>query len=429
MKRQSGSYTVAHPQHFKQQALRWAHSHGHAAYLDNNQYPHYPNSQFECLIGAGALSQLQCHVGEAFQQLRGYQQHTQDWLFGYLGYDLKNEIEALESNLPDGTGFPDSYFFQPEHLVTVYKDGRVIIESPTLSPDSIFQQILATTLPDYAQQPVTMKARVSKGQYLQTIQQLRKHIAAGDVYEINYCQEFYAEGAEVNPLAVFSKLNQLSQAPFSCYLKLEDKHLLSASPERFMRKQGDTVTSMPIKGTIRRGKTEAEDEALKHELLHNIKEQAENVMIVDLVRNDLTRSCIPGTIQVEELFGIKTFAKVHHMVSTISGQLRPEVDGIEAIQNAFPMGSMTGAPKVRVMQLTEQYEHSKRGIYSGTAGYFTPNGDFDLNVVIRSLVYNQTTQYLSYHVGGAITWDSVPEQEYAECLLKAATIERVLGGE
>lgn len=428
MKRQSGSYTVAHPQHFKQQALGWANSHSHVAYLDNNQFTNYPDPSFECLIAAGMLSHLQCDVGNAFKQLREYQQQTNDWLFGYLGYDLKNEIERLESKLPDGTGFADLHFFQPEHLITLHVDGRVTIESASLSADGILAQIQATTLPNHTQQPIAMKPRVSKEQYLKTIQQLREHIAAGDVYEINYCQEFYSDAANINPLGVFSKLNQLSQAPFSCYLKLNDKYLLCASPERFMSKQGDLVCSMPIKGTVRRGNNYAEDETLKHELRHNIKEQAENVMIVDLVRNDLTRSCMPGTIEVTELFGIKTFQKVHHMVSTISGQLRPNVDAIEAIRNAFPMGSMTGAPKVRVMQLTEQYEHSKRGIYSGAAGYFSPTGNFDLNVVIRSLVYNHTNQYLSYHVGGAITWDSVPELEYEECLLKAATIEKVLKG-
>ncbi|CAN5387663.1 anthranilate synthase component I family protein [soil metagenome] len=426
MKRQSGSYTVANPQLFKQQALSWANSHSHVAYLDNNAYPDYPGASFECIIGIGVRSNLQCNVGDAFRKLHQYQQQTQDWLFGYLGYDLKNEIEALESNLPDGTGFPDLYFFQPEHLITVQLDGNITIESATELPEDILSQVEATTIPHYVQQSVAMKPRMSKEQYLHTIQQLREHISAGDVYEINYCQEFYAEGVNINPLLVFAKLNQLSQAPFSCYLKLEEKYLLCASPERFMRKQGDLVSSMPIKGTTRRGKDAVEDEALKHELRLNIKEQAENVMIVDLVRNDLTRSCIPGTIQVDELFGIKTFPKVHHMVSTVSGQLRADVAGIAAIRNAFPMGSMTGAPKVRVMQLTEQYEHSKRGIYSGAAGYFTPNGDFDLNVVIRSLVYNQASQYLSYHVGGAITWDSVPELEYEECLLKAATIEAVL---
>ncbi len=426
MKRQSGSFVTNRPQRFKQQALCWANQYGHMAYLDNNRYPHYPDSQFECLIGTDALAVLQCNAGNAFTQLQQFKAETNDWLFGYLGYDLKNEVEQLESRLPDGTGFADMCFFQPKHVVKLAADGVVEIASVDVAPEEIFNQIVATPLPDYRHQPIPMQPRISRAQYLQTVQQLREHIAAGDVYEINYCQEFYAEGAVLDPLGVFLKLNDASKAPFGCYLKLEDKYLLCASPERFMRKQGNTLTSMPIKGTIRRGKSGAEDEALKHTLQNDTKERAENVMIVDLVRNDLTRSCTPGTIAVEELFGVYTFPKVHHLISTVSGQLRPDVNAIEAIKNAFPMGSMTGAPKVRVMQLTEQYEHSKRGIYSGAAGYFTPEGDFDLNVVIRSLVYNQTALYLSYHVGGAITWDSVPEREYEECLLKAAGMVEVL---
>lgn len=428
MMRASGSYQIDSPQHFKQKTLQWANQFGHVAYLDHNQYQGYTKPYFNCLIGAGAISQLQCNVGNAFEQLKQYQHQTNDWLFGFLGYDLKNEVEHLTSTLPDGTGFPDLFFFQPEHIINISASGTVTIESPTLSPDIIFEQIKSTNVVTNAHAQISMQARISKAEYLRTIQQLREHIAAGDVYEINYCQEFYAEGVELNPIDIFNKLNQLSLAPFSCYLKFDDKHLLCASPERFLRKVGNTVTSMPIKGTIRRDNDPIVDDALKIELRNNIKEQAENVMIVDLVRNDLTRSCIPGTIHVDELFGVYSFTKVHHLVSSVSGTLRDEVNGIDAIRNAFPMGSMTGAPKVRVMQLIEHYEHSKRGIYSGAAGYFTPNGDFDFNVVIRSLVYNQANQYLSYHVGGAITWDSVPEQEYEECLLKASLIAAIVKG-
>jgi para-aminobenzoate synthetase component 1 len=428
MMRQSGSYQTNSPQQFKLKALHWANGFGHAVCFDHNQYPSYPNPSFDCLIGAGALSTLQCNVGSAFEQLKAFQHQTQDWLFGFLGYDLKNEIEHLTSVLPDGTSFPDLYFFQPEHLITIHIDSCIVIESSSISPSEIFGQIESTEIFEPRHSPITMQARISKERYLQTVQTLREHIAAGDVYEINFCQEYFAEGADINPLAVFEKLNQLSKAPFSCYLKFDDKYLLSASPERFLQKKGNTITSMPIKGTIRRDSNTDKDEALKTELRNSIKEQAENVMIVDLVRNDLTRSCIPGTIKVQELFQVYTFPKVHHLVSTVSGTLKPVVNGIDAIRNAFPMGSMTGAPKVRVMQLTEQYEQTKRGIYSGAAGYFAPNGDFDFNVVIRSLIYNHTSQYLSYHVGGAITWDSVPEQEYEECLLKATAIEEILKG-
>ncbi len=426
MMRKTGSYQIDSPQHFKQKALHWANGFSHVAYLDHNQYKGYANPSFDCLIGAGAISNLQCEAGNAFAQLAQFQQQTNDWLFGFLGYDLKNEVEHLTSNLPDGTGFPDLYFFQPEHIVTIHLDGAVTIETTAQSPDDIFKQIELTTLKEVSHSPISMQARITKEQYLNTIQQLREHIAAGDVYEINFCQEFYADDVELEPLHTFSKLNNLSKAPFSYYLKFDNKFLLCTSPERFLTKQGDKLTSMPIKGTIRRDANPDIDESLKIELRNNIKEQAENVMIVDLVRNDLTRSCIPGTIEVDELFNVYSFPKVHHLVSSVSGTIRPDVNGIDAIRNAFPMGSMTGAPKVRVMQLTEQYEQSKRGIYSGAAGYFTPNGDFDLNVVIRSLVYNATLHYLSYHVGGAITWDSVPELEYEECLLKAAAIEAVL---
>lgn len=428
MMRESGSYQIDSPQHFKQKALQWANQSGHVAYLDHNQYQGYANPSFDCVIGAGAISYLQCNVGNAFEQLKQYRNQTNDWLFGFLGYDLKNEVEQLSSSLPDGTGFSDLFFFQPEYIITLSANGAVHIESPTLSPDDVFTQINSTKVNESSNTHIAMQARIDKEEYLETIKQLREHIAAGDVYEINYCQEFFAENATINPIETFSKLNELSQAPFSCYLKFDGKHLLCASPERFLKKIGSKLTSMPIKGTTRRDNDPKIDEALKTALRNNIKEQAENVMIVDLVRNDLTRSCLPGSIQVEELFSVYSFTKVHHLVSSISGTLRDDIHGIDAVRNAFPMGSMTGAPKVRVMQLTEQYEKSKRGIYSGAAGYFAPNGDFDFNVVIRSLVYNQITQYLSYHVGGAITWDSVPEQEYEECLLKAASIIEILKG-
>jgi para-aminobenzoate synthetase component 1 len=218
----------------------------------------------------------------------------------------------------------------------------------------------------------------------------------------------------------------LSKAPFSCYFKFDGKYLLSASPERFLKKQGSKLISMPIKGTARRGKNIEDDLALRRKLLADQKERSENVMIVDLVRNDLSRSSVEGSVKVEELFGIKTFPQVHQMVSTITGVLRDDVHFVDAIRNAFPMGSMTGAPKVRAMELIEQYEKSKRGLYSGAVGYITPEGDFDFNVVIRSLLYNSLNHYLSFHVGSAIVFDSAPEKEYEECLLKAKALIQVL---
>jgi para-aminobenzoate synthetase component 1 len=184
-----------------------------------------------------------------------------------------------------------------------------------------------------------------------------------------------------------------------------------------------------MKGTAGRDLMDsANDEALKKVLESSAKEQAENVMIVDLVRNDLSKVCTDGTVKVDELFKIYSFPQVHQMISTISGELDPSVNFSDIVKATFPMGSMTGAPKRRVIELTEQYEVSSRGIYSGAVGYFTPEDDFDFNVVIRSLMYNKSTRYLSYHVGSGITFYSDPEKEWEECLLKAEGIKKVLTG-
>ena len=247
-----------------------------------------------------------------------------------------------------------------------------------------------------------------------------------DIYEMNFCQEFFAENAVIDPLSVYQQLAKLSPTPFSGYFKLKDKYILSATPERFLTKRGTILTSQPIKGTARRSTEETEDAAIKQALSTNKKEQAENVMIVDLVRNDMTKSAVKGSVKVDELFGIYSFPQVHQMISSISCQLSPQVHFVEAIKNAFPMGSMTGAPKLRAMQLIDQYEKSKRGIYSGSMGYITPDRDFDFNVIIRSIIYNSTNRYLSFQVGSAITYQADAENEYDECLLKASAIMSVL---
>jgi para-aminobenzoate synthetase component 1 len=203
---------------------------------------------------------------------------------------------------------------------------------------------------------------------------------------------------------------------------------LSASPERFIKKSLNKLYSQPIKGTVRRAQDDAEDEKLKSALLASEKERAENLMIVDLVRNDLAKSSETGSVEVTELFGRYSFKQVHQMISTVSSTIIDGLNPVTAIANAFPMGSMTGAPKVMAMQLIEQYENSKRGLYSGAIGYFAPNEDFDFNVVIRSIQYNEERQYVNFEVGSAITIDSHAEQEYEECLLKASAMLRALGG-
>ncbi len=258
------------------------------------------------------------------------------------------------------------------------------------------------------------------------MERIREHILDGDVYELNYCIEFFAKKARIDPLVVYEKLASRSPMPFSVFGRVHDCYMMGASPERFLKKTGTQLLSQPIKGTIRRGKDTAEDEQLKKLLQTDEKERAENMMIVDLVRNDLARSAVTGSVKVEEMFGIYTFAQLHQMISSVSAQLRPEVPFTEAIKHAFPAGSMTGAPKIKAMELIDQYEDVKRGLYSGAIGYITPEGDFDFNVVIRSILYNAATAYLSFQVGSAITYDAVGEKEYEECLLKAKAMWEVL---
>jgi para-aminobenzoate synthetase component 1 len=270
---------------------------------------------------------------------------------------------------------------------------------------------------------------MSKPEYLEAFSKLKTHIQRGDIYEVNLCQEFYAEGATIDPLLTYRELNRVSPTPFSTFFKIRDRYILSASPERFLAKRGETLVSQPIKGTAPRGRSPEEDSRIIKELRNNPKEIAENVMIVDLVRNDMTRSAKPGTVAAENKLEVKSYQQVHQLVSTVTCTKNPCISDIEAIKNIFPPGSMTGAPKISAMRLCDSYEASRRGVYSGTVGYFAPNGDFDFNVIIRTILYNKTQKYLSFHTGGAITYSAEAEKEYAECLLKAGAILKTLGAE
>jgi len=395
--------------------------------LSSHEMPHYPHGDYDALMAFGALEVLQCSAGKALAQLQDFVDRTKDWLFGCLAYDLKNEVEKLSSENPDHLGFPEMHFFQPTVVIEI-KSEQVLIHSSGISPENIFQTICDFKIKN-TQKPSCipdLQTRMSKSTYIDTVDQIKNHILEGDVYEMNFCQEFFIENAVLDPFFVFNKLNEISRAPFSCFYKLKNRFLICASPERYMKKIGNTLISQPIKGTIKRGADQAEDELLKEQLYHSEKDRAENVMIVDLVRNDFARVCKAGSVQVKELFGIYPFEQVFQMISTIEGELKKEIHLVDAIKNTFPMGSMTGAPKVMAMQLIEKYEQSKRGLYSGAVGYITPDGNFDFNVVIRSMLYNQSNEYLSFQVGGAIVYDSVPELEYEECLLKAKGILAVL---
>ncbi|WP_433836372.1 anthranilate synthase component I family protein [Flavobacterium anhuiense] len=419
---------IANPKLFKEQLLSWAQQFREVVFLDSNSYPQQ-YSNFDCILAVDAFTSLQTDYYNAFEDLKQYQQNTKDWLFGYLSYDLKNDTEKLESNNFDGLGFPDLFFFQPKKIF-ILKDNELEIQYLMLCDDEVeedFEEIVQSSKSKVqSMEPLDIKQRISKDLYVQKVNKMLEHIHIGDMYEGNFCMEFYAENAVINPLEKFQKLNEISQPPFSVFFKNYKHYLLSASPERYLKKEGDKIISQPIKGTSKRFSDAIEDENSKNILASDAKERAENIMITDLVRNDLSHTAQKGSVVVEELCGIYSFLQVHQMISTITSKLDSQYSAVDVLKTTFPMGSMTGAPKISVMEIVENLEETKRGLYSGAVGYFTPEGDFDFNVVIRSILYNQENKYVSFSVGSAITSQSIPEKEYEECLLKAKAMHEVL---
>ena len=426
--RVSEFYTIDNPSLFKEQLLYWAQQFREVAFLDSNSYPQ-AYSSYDCMLAVDAFTLLQTDYHNAFEDLKQYQQTTKDWLFGYLSYDLKNDSERLQSNNFDGLDFPDLFFFQPKKIFLL-KGNQLETRYLHLCDDELQEdyQDITTIVPQQstASDSVMVQARIDQKKYLEQVQKMQEYIHKGDIYEANFCMEFYAENATIQPLEKFQKLNAISQPPFAVFLKNNQQYLLSATPERYLRKEGEDLISQPIKGTAKRYEDPVADEKAKDDLASNPKERAENIMITDLVRNDLSRTAQKGSVQVEELCGIYSFMQVHQMISTITSKMDEKYSVIDVLRLTFPMGSMTGAPKISAMKIIEELEATKRGLYSGAVGYFTPEGDFDFNVVIRSILYNQKKQYLSFSVGSAITALSVPEQEYEECLLKAKAMKSVL---
>jgi len=404
--------------------LNWVQQFDTFCFLDNHQY-HLEGHTIECLLGAGIKRKIRCNAGSALAQLQQFIDESNNWLFGHLGYDLKNEIEQVSSLHPDHIQFPDLFFFEPEIVIRL-DENELFIEAD--DAEKIFSEIIeqeSLLLP--TSNRVTIHYRISKEEYISIINQLKQHILRGDCYEINFCQEFFAEDAVIDPVAIYKKLSAVSPNPFSALYKINDRWLICASPERFLKKQGDEILSQPIKGTSKRIIGDIKNDKLnKEELWRSAKDRSENVMVVDLVRNDLAKVCEKGTVKADELYGVYSFPQVHQMISTVSGQLKENVTFSDIIKATFPMGSMTGAPKKRVVELIEKYEKTKRGIFSGAAGYITPGGNFDFNVVIRSIMYNASSNYLSFQAGSGITFYSDAEKEWDECLLKVEAIKKIL---
>lgn len=408
--------------------MAWSQQFREVVFLDSNDYPS-KYSSYDGVLAVDAFTSIKTDYYNAFEDLKVYQQTTKDWLFGYLSYDLKNDTEELQSKNHDGLSFPDLFFFQPKKIFLL-KGNQLEIQYLNMCDDEFqedVKEIQGTIyVPDAFEVGLDIEQRISKEEYLSKIDKMLGHINRGDIYEANFCMEFYAEDAQINPLDKFLKLNEISKSPFGVFFKNKNQYLLSASPERYLKKEGEALISQPIKGTSKRFADEILDEESKNDLQKDPKERSENIMIVDLVRNDLSRTAQKGSVEVRELCAIYSFLQVHQMISTVTSKLDTQYSPVDALKTTFPMGSMTGAPKISAMHIIEALEETKRGLYSGAVGYFTPEGDFDFNVVIRSILYNEEIRYVSFSVGSAITSLADPEKEYEECLLKAKAMHTVL---
>ena len=428
MKRFSKQFEIENIDEFKQKVLQFSQQFREVIYLESNNYKD-KYSTFDAVFAFDAFTSLQTDAFNGFEKLKEYQTDSNDWLFGYLTYDLKNDVEDISSNNFDGLAFPELFFFQPKKIITI-KDNCVEFNYLNFCNDELefdFKEINEITLSnDLSNNQIQIKERISKEAYISKVAKVKEHIQRGDIYEANFCMEFFAEDVTINPTEIFEKLNAISHPPFASFLKNNQHFMMSASPERYIKKVGAKVVSQPIKGTAKRGETEEQDLLNIENLRTNSKERSENIMIVDLVRNDLSKTATKGSVEVEELCQIYTFEQVHQMISTIISEVPEKINPIDVLRTTFPMGSMTGAPKLSAMQIIEKLEETKRGLYSGAVGYFTPNNDFDFNVVIRSILYNKLNKYVSFSVGSAITSEAIPEDEYQECLLKAKAMKKVL---
>ena len=432
MPRTSRSFPISNSQEFKEAILNWTRNYGHVVWLDSNGHKDKYGT-YEAVVAVARQTNGSVFEVKNTDDTQNFIDKKKDWLFGCISYDFKNELEDLQSNNLDELNFPELYFFCPEKIILIKanKAEFLYLKKYENEVDEDYAMLTRKTSPFryIPSDGIRIQMRIHKDAYFEKVDKMLEHIHRGDIYEANFCQEFYSTNSTIDPWSVYQNLNVISQSPFASFCRLGNKYLLCASPERYLKRENNKIISQPIKGTAKRDSQKTKDEVLKDELAKDPKEKAENIMITDLVRNDLSKSALKGTVSVEELCKVYSYPQVHQMVSTITCQVDEKTPSTQIIKETFPMGSMTGAPKVSAMKIIEELEESKRGLYSGAVGYFQPNGDFDFNVVIRSILYNSTKKYISYSVGSAITAQSKPEKEYEECLLKAKAMRSVLEGE
>lgn len=417
---------IADPFVFKQKAIIWANRFTVFMAFDSNSYSLDKYSKFDWRLVVDAVD-FCVPTSTTFTEIAAFFKQKKSAIYGFMSYDLQAETHAVAHPTPSTIIFPNTYFFSPRYIFEI-KEQSLTLNRNYPETFEIISQIEAVALPQKAQTESIFKEQTSKAEYIRNVEQIQSQIADGDYYEINYCTEVLAQNCELDPLAVFFRLNERSQSPFSTLLKYGDKYCLCASPERFLAKRDMKMISQPIKGTIPRGRDEADDIIQKEKLLSSPKERAENVMIVDLVRNDLTPFSITGSIKVEELFGIYTFNTLHQMISTVVANLADDNNFLNAMQMAYPMGSMTGAPKLAVMKEIAKREKTARGLFSGTMGYIDSDGDADFNVVIRALFYDKKSKLASIKTGSAITYDADPNAEYEELMLKRKAVLAAANG-
>ena len=391
----------------------------------------YTNADHSLLFfGEGAI--LKCNVGTALSQLDEFIKiNQQRYLLTFLGYDLKNEIEDLRSENEDFLSFPDLFCWNPAFVIEFHKGNRPIYlqgKKCEFSENEIENWLKGINSPNQDLPAIQFQPQISKVDYITQVKEIQAEIQQGNTYELNFCQTFVAQNTpQFDSVELIKQQIELTKAPFSAFLEFDHFQVYCGSPERFIQKIEKKITSQPIKGTIKRGRDLSEDERFKNQLKSDPKERAENIMIADLVRNDLSKIAVKNSVDVDELCGIHTFETLHHMISTISCELKENLKFSDILGATFPMGSMTGAPKISSMKLIEKHESFKRGLYSGSIGYFKPNGDFDFNVVIRSFLHNIEKHCMTCSVGGAITIQADPEKEYEECLVKVKRMVQLFG--
>ena len=421
MKRVIRSFKIDNPELLKNKIFNWSKPFKTSVFLDSNKYERR-NGDFDTISAVGEVSSIPYTTKNSFKKLDNFISETNDWIFGYLSYDLKNEIEDLVSNNKTDFNLPNLFFFQPEKIWIIKSqtaEAHYIIEND-IEKDWLLINSINQKKYFKKTKKILFQPRINKVDYLKKVSKILNHINRGDIYEVNFCMEWLAMKSDINPEIAFSKLNKLTKTPMSGFLKNNNFYLMSSSPERFIKKKGSKVISQPIKGTAKRDSIMFKDLKIREQLKNDPKERSENIMIVDLVRNDLSKFSVPGSVKVTELCEVYPFKQVNQMISTVESKLSKNKKLIDILKSTFPMGSMTGAPKIEALKIIDDLEVSKREVYSGSLGYVDPNGNFDFNVVIRSILYDSKKRILSFQVGSAITSNSKPEKEFEECLLKAS---------